>query len=436
MKEAIVLGAACVATAALTLALGAGCGDPRPLLTGQVHDSAGVHIVQAPPEAPDMPEWKLELVRVAGGTGGPPRMPRAGASRLPSGHTASDGSADDEPWFRRISAVDVGPDGLVYVLDGLEKRVTVIDPADGSVVRRFGRAGRGPAEFRSPSELAFRHDGDLMVGERMPLYLHRIASDGRHRSARLLDARAVTRATPEGRSGPEGGFLAEWGAPDSSGVFVRLLSLSFDPSEAGRYAIVRASLDGRVERELLAWNQPFSLARLPRLFEASRSWTTDRAGRVLVSPGDRYEIRTYDASGRLLTLLRREAIPRPVTEALRRRARSDFVDAMREGGAPPSMLEDVAEGLESASVLPAIRGLWTATPGRELWVGIPMARPDGGGAVDVGAFDVYSMEGDFLARVPSPPGFVLHRVHGGRILGEWTGALDVPRLAIFDVVRE
>jgi DNA-binding beta-propeller fold protein YncE len=39
-----------------------------------------------------------------------------------------------------------GPDGLLYVLD-TTPQVTVIDPTDGHVVRRWGRQGAGPGEL-------------------------------------------------------------------------------------------------------------------------------------------------------------------------------------------------------------------------------------------------------------------------------------------------
>lgn len=425
---------AAVISAAVISAAPWACGDRQPAAGTVVRDSAGVAVVEAPPEAATTARWRLELLRTVGGAGEIP-SPTARKEPGPSSGDGIRGASGDGPWFRRISAMDLDTDGLLYVLDGLEKRITVLDPELGQLVRRFGRGGRGPGEFRSPSELALRPDGDVMVGERMPAYLHRIRPDGTHRSAHILETGQLTFGRGDGVSGARAGILAEWAPPDSGGLFVRLLSLSFDPSEPGRYALVRLSPGGRVLGELLTWSQPFSMARLPRLFAARWSWTSDRRGRLLVSPGERYEVRTYDASGRLLRILRRHVLERPVTAALKRRARREFVGAMRDGGAPASMLNDVASRLESATRLPALQGLWTATPGGELWVGIPMARDDGHGTVEVGAFDVYSSGGSFLARVPSPPGFVLHRIHEGRIYGAWPDELEVPRVAVFRLVR-
>ncbi|MFL5674021.1 MAG: PQQ-binding-like beta-propeller repeat protein [Chloroflexota bacterium] len=42
--------------------------------------------------------------------------------------------------------MDVGPDGLLYILD-IKPSVAVIDPNDGHIVRTWGRQGTGPGEF-------------------------------------------------------------------------------------------------------------------------------------------------------------------------------------------------------------------------------------------------------------------------------------------------
>lgn len=80
----------------------------------------------------------------------------AGASEAPS--AAPSGPAIPNPFtFVRSfpwpattiefpQATAVGPDGLLYVLD-TRPAVTVLDPADGQVVRTWGKAGSGPGEF-------------------------------------------------------------------------------------------------------------------------------------------------------------------------------------------------------------------------------------------------------------------------------------------------
>jgi outer membrane protein assembly factor BamB len=68
--------------------------------------------------------------------------------------------------------MDAGPDGLLYVFDNAPQ-VTVVDPADGQVVRRWGRQGAGQGEFdvRRPDDnpgygdIAVAPDGRVYVAD-------------------------------------------------------------------------------------------------------------------------------------------------------------------------------------------------------------------------------------------------------------------------------
>lgn len=63
------------------------------------------------------------------------------------------GSVDDpDIGFSQIGGVAAGEDGLLYVLERVEKEVRVYDD-DGTLVRRFGRGGSGPGEFEFPAAL-------------------------------------------------------------------------------------------------------------------------------------------------------------------------------------------------------------------------------------------------------------------------------------------
>jgi len=71
----------------------------------------------------------------------------AGAARaLPSPFTATARYSAKSLGLSHPAALTVGPDGNLYVTD-LSQRVTVISPA-GQVLRRWGKLGSGPGEFR------------------------------------------------------------------------------------------------------------------------------------------------------------------------------------------------------------------------------------------------------------------------------------------------
>jgi hypothetical protein len=90
-------------------------------------------------------------------------------------------------------------DGNAYVVDEMTKTVHVF-PADGGPrVRRLGRAGSGPGEFRMPSSVAFSEEGVLVMdpshGKRVSLFGY----DGRFIQMRNFDTpTAATSITTDG----------------------------------------------------------------------------------------------------------------------------------------------------------------------------------------------------------------------------------------------
>lgn len=391
--------------------------DQSPRRSTSPRDSAGIRLVElAPPERDPGPRLRLEELPVSGRTG------------------ASIGAAAgdlDERGFSRISSVDVDPDGAVHVLDGLEGTVSVLDPTTGRVLRRYGRRGDGPGEFRSAAELAVLENGRVFIGERMPLVLHRFQPDGIPLGSARLDLSAPGRPG-EIRAG-RGAALAEWGAPSRGEVAVRILTLSADPGRAGLNRLVRVDLDGEVLGVLLEWEQPGTLTEPPPVLGPRRSWTTGPGGHVHYSDGVRYEIRTVDRQGRLRRILRRPARPREVSDEDRKRVRLGFREMMTAGGAPTGVVDAVAEKVSVSTVLPAVDGLWSDRKNGSLWVGIPEVDRETGDLA-VGEYHVYGPDGEYRGRVIPPAGFRLHSVRDGRIYGSATDALDVPVLRSYRVL--
>jgi DNA-binding beta-propeller fold protein YncE len=78
------------------------------------------------------------------------------------------------PWatlgLATVLGMDVGPDGLLYILDNAP-HVAVVDPDTGQVVRTWGRQGAGPGEFDVSRTDDNPGNGDLAVGPNGNVYV-------------------------------------------------------------------------------------------------------------------------------------------------------------------------------------------------------------------------------------------------------------------------
>lgn len=79
------------------------------------------------------------------------------------GHLLDIGKRGTEPGDLNLPRdVSIGPDGLLYVVDGGNFRVQVYQP-DGKFLRVFGAIGRQGGQFSRPKEVAIGPDGNVYV---------------------------------------------------------------------------------------------------------------------------------------------------------------------------------------------------------------------------------------------------------------------------------
>lgn len=115
---------------AIGVLAGCGSGEPRRTgeLTGFVEELNGTRVLTL----------SHSLVDVA-----------AGAVEATSLRSDQRIGGEDTLWFGSVTDVAVLPDGRFAVFDRMEKQILLFDAA-GSLVRRIGREGDGPGEFRAP----------------------------------------------------------------------------------------------------------------------------------------------------------------------------------------------------------------------------------------------------------------------------------------------
>jgi len=123
-------------------------------------------------EAKDQRMMSLASSRVIGGHGGG----RSGADSEPSDLVPNRGAVEGE--FRFPAFVDVGPDGTLYVSDGMNFRVQAFD-RDGNYLRHVGRHGDSPGSFARPKGVAVDSEGHLYVVDAAFNNVQVFDSDGR-----------------------------------------------------------------------------------------------------------------------------------------------------------------------------------------------------------------------------------------------------------------
>lgn len=387
------------------LVLGTGCRDvawkPGAAAGPDVRDSLGVRIVDnafAGPEA--TLSWELRPVSVLG--------------------DARDGAV-----FGEIRALDLAPDGSVVVLDRSDGRVTVWGP-EGGLVRSFAGRGSGPGEVVTPGYVRALSDGRVVVGEVFPPRLHWYDEEGRHlRSARVR---------PSSDTPALLATMAQWRVSRRGDVLVRLSHAS--PSHVDGTPVVLGALDdGGAVDTILEWTERTTPARLPRIFEADWSWDATGEDGVVVSTGDRYELRRFDRGGVLEAVVRLGARRVRVTKELERRAVERFFERFAGEDVPEAVLRDLRDRLEVASRLPAVQGIRVSETDGSLWVESPTAERSGE-LEEPGAWDVFEADGRYRGRMRPPDGFRLEGVRGDRLFGIERDSLGVTRARVYRVVSD
>ncbi|GEM_PF-1298611 len=384
--------------------------------------------------SPGLPDSVRRIENPDGAWRGPARLQLV---RQVRGATNPVGSTDDvrTPVFSGIRDVAPGPDGRILVLDGSEARVIVLDRG-GDVIHRLGGRGDGPGELTTPDRVEAGPDGDVRVLERRPAAVHRW-QEGEYVGSVELVRSDDSGEAPGADSGPGG--LADWGPSLPGGRAVRLIRLGVSDPSSSASAVYAADSTGRIGSSALEWSTEGTRSRLPEVFGARRSWTAvvgpDGEARFAVARGDRYEVRLYDLSGTLRTIVRRDVAGRPVTDDLRERALDRFTEEASRAGAPPGMTRELRDRLPVAERLPVIGDLWHSAPDGRLWVGLVGPGPAPGASSVIREYDVYGADGSYLGSVDSPPGFELHRVRGAHLYGSWKDSLGVPGVRVYRLIE-
>jgi hypothetical protein len=372
----------------LLTACGTGSSEPDRVVRT---DSAGIGIVVSTGEDRKLP-WRFEPLWSVGGL------------------------ADERLALSQLAAheVSAGPEGRIYILDAVAKRVLALS-SGGEVVYTLGREGGGPGELESPLALTVDGDGVVAVYDFAKGGLVRWSASGEVLELDRIDAMfwgpkievmegGAVFATFEDRTDSSTRLgLLSW-SPDAERTLARFTSVALRPADfptCGQQGML-----------------------VSPLFSPELLWDAE-GNHVAVSTGAAYVIDLHQPD-RHVRSIRREISPPPVTEemALRHTGNGVYLGAV-DCTIPP---DEAARGYGYSDVLPSVEAL-ALSPGGEVWA------LRGRVAGEPNRTDVFGSDGSYLGTLEPGSPFPAAFLPGDRILVVETDALDVPVVAVYRVVR-
>ncbi len=405
----------------LLLALAAaGCGDdPPPRADGLVvtRDSTAEAVV----------------VSIAGD------IPEAQVRRLVPDLTIAP-DADDTSLFTTVWEFDVDQWGRTWVYDNDANTIFVFE-RDGTLVRRVGRTGAGPGEFRQNMGMTIRPDGGLAQW------------DGSNGRITILDS---TGAYVESRPVPTtfGTMNGLVGSPDGT-IYMRRPVTEPRPGEIlGRMGLVAILPDGafgdslvlpelRMERAVYSAHQGGGSTSRPARYGPTEHWSLTSAGEIVQVNGGTYEIVVARRNGQAL-VIRRTLAAVPVEAQERDIEEASILWTMRRTepewswSGPP--LPTTKAPVTGMGVIPTRDGrLWVqvAVPSER----IPDAElvPPRDSTMPVVkyrmpmVYEVFEVDGSLLGRVGMPSRTSLVDAHGEEVWGLSTNEEGLPQVVRFRV---
>jgi hypothetical protein len=262
--------------------------------------------------------------------------------------------ADDQQCQLEAPFAAVAHDGRV-VLAGMSAQIVETDSA-GRFLRKIGRGGNGPGEYRWVIAGSFDKDGQLRIYDTGTSRITTYDTDGRLARTKSVPRPSHAMSGAVMRNGQLYVSTMPW--PEAGHDSVDLQVMRFDEKRDEFVSIAK--------KRARSWTIPGSDAmRIPDFFEAPDVWDVDENGRVIWNRGTGYDIIRFDEQGRAITQLHVN-IERVATTKLdveRERARRTG-----KGPMPPGFADQLEEAARNASqFFPAIDQLAAAND-NALWV--------------------------------------------------------------------
>lgn len=291
-------------------------------------------------------------------------------------------STDGPELFGRVVALEVGPDGRLYVFDGQAQELRIFS-ADGRHLRTVGGEGGGPGEFRGVAALRWSPSGELWVVDPQAGQISFLDRDGAYLGSRPAPGGFAVFPW-EGGFDARGGFWDYAFRVEPEGP--RFFLVRFDEAGEPLDTLVPPSFHG--ERAAFEHRGDGGTLRAGVPFMPGLAWRRAPEGGIWAALTGEYTLFRLDPSGDTVRVLHRAFEPLPVTD-------EDVEDAVRglrwftdQGGR-------IDRG-RIPEVKPALETFFLDDAGRP-WV-VPVTDPEEQGRV----LDVFGTEGRYLGSVRLP----------------------------------
>jgi hypothetical protein len=215
------------------------------------------------------------------------------------------GADDEENFFGLLNQAEIGPDGLIYVMDAQLSQVFVYDD-EGTLVKTLFREGDGPGEIRRPRDMVIMADGTIGLVQEFPGKIVRVDADN------------VPQDSIEPRLGDaaDGGFVAMTLAEQRGGTFL-IASVEIKPgnpptTQTRQLYLATLTDEGRVNAPLMTMDAHWDFANFTyREVENLPAFIWSSAvgpdGRVYsAAERNAYKLNVYAADGTLERVIERE----------------------------------------------------------------------------------------------------------------------------------
>ena len=385
----------------LSATLSSSCADAdRTSDSATVRDSAGIQIVESASAMWEVgQEWRL--------------------SPEPTLTIGVIDGAEEYQLFRAASAVRLATGEIVVANSGTYE-LRFYD-SSGGFLRKVGREGEGPGEYRL-LRAVWRHGTDsLIVPDPLNRRVNVLTGDGEFVRSFSLGADLVV---PLGLLS-EGTFLCMMRERPAEGE--RPEGLVRSHMYYARYDVDGGLLDTLVRRPgdegYYGGTENMSFSLAPPF--GRRTQVTAGGDRWYYGSSDVWEIERYSADGTLTQLIRRREPNRPITAEIA----EDYKRGVRESlSEVPEPIRRAREDLSLPETMPAYKQ-FIVDDEDNLWVA-EYTRSE-----EQPSWAVFDPDGRFLGTVSVPADGVVTHIGPGFVLGIWTGEMDEDQVREYELIK-